>query len=95
MAEAKQRRVAQPSDIDAKIRQLKEKREKLLEQRGKRLARIADQAGLLEVQISEEDLLKEFKEIAARFRAKKANGAATVEPVAAAQPATEQPHAAQ
>jgi TraC-like protein len=92
MSQAKQRRVSQPSDIDAKIRELKEKRERMLDQRGRRYARIADQAGLLEVQISDDDLLKEFKEIAARFRTK---GTAKSEPVATAQPSTEQAHAAQ
>jgi hypothetical protein len=92
MTQTKQRRVSQPSDIDAKILELKQKREKMLEQRGRRYARIADQAGLLEIQISDEDLLKAFKEMAERFRAR---GAKTLEPVASAQPTPEQAHAAE
>jgi len=92
MAQAKQRRVSLPSDIDAKIQALKEKREKMLDQRGRRYARIADQAGLIEVQISDEDLLREFKGIADRFRAK---GPGKSEPVAQAEQPPQRAHAAE
>lgn len=91
MAQAKPRRAAVPSAIDAKIEALKLRREKLLDQRGRRYARIADQAGLIEVQVGDEDLLKAFREIADRFRAA---GAPTDELMAEAEPDAERAHAA-
>lgn len=91
MPQAKLRRAAVPSTIDAKIEALKAKREKLLDQRGRRYARLADQAGLIEIQVGDEDLLKAFREIAERFRG---SGRAQSEPVAEAEPTAERAHAA-
>ena len=84
----KGRRRTTLSDIDEQIEQLKAKRRHMVQQRAERFARIAAQAGLAEVDISDDEALQAFKAIADRFRrpAARANGSAPP-PDATAQPA--------
>lgn len=55
-------------DIDAQIAKLREKKQKLMAKETERLGRIAADAGLSSVEISDEELKTAFAEIAARFR---------------------------
>ena len=66
------------SDIDEQIEQLKAKRRNMVQQRAERFAKIAAQAGLAEVDISDDEALEAFKAIADRFRrpAARTNGSA-------------------
>ena len=84
----KGRRRTTLSDIDEQIEQLKAKRRNMVQQRAERFAKIAAQAGLAEVDISDDEALEAFKAIADRFRrpAARPNGSAPP-PDATAQPA--------
>lgn len=55
------------ADIEKQIKKLKEQIRKRHEREARRVGKIADEAGLLEREISDEDLLKEFSAIAERF----------------------------
>ena len=74
----KGRRRTTLSDIDEQIEQLKAKRRNMVQQRAERFAKIAAQAGLAEVEISDDEALEAFKAIADRFRrpAARPNGSA-------------------
>src|SRR5215210_770645 len=74
----KGRRRTTLSDIDEQIEQLKAKRRHMVQQRAERFAKIAAQAGLAEVDISDDEALEAFKAIADRFRrpAARTNGSA-------------------
>ena len=84
----KGRRRTTLSDLDEQIEQLKAKRRHMVQQRAERFSKIAAQAGLAEVDISDDEALEAFKAIADRFRrpTARANGSAPP-PDAAAQPA--------
>jgi len=64
----KGRRRTTLSDIDEQIEQLKAKRRNMVQQRAERFSKIAAQAGLAEVDISDDEALEAFKAIADRFR---------------------------
>ena len=85
----KGRRRTTLSDIDEQIEQLKAKRRNMVQQRAERFAKIAAQAGLAEVEISDDEALEAFKALADRFRRPTArtNGSAPP-PDATAQPAS-------
>ena len=70
---------ASMADIDAKIEKLKEKKKKMQLRASERFVRAAIEAGLLDVEVDEEDLLKAFRDVAERFRrpATKSTGADT------------------
>jgi len=53
---------------DEKIAQAKAKRDKMIERARTDMGAIAEKAGLFEVEVSDEELLKAFKDVAARFR---------------------------
>lgn len=53
---------------DDKIAQAKAKRDKMIEKARHDIGAIAEKAGLFDVEVSDAELLKAFKEIAARFR---------------------------
>ena len=74
----KGRRRTTLSDIDEQIEQLKAKRHHMVQQRAERFSKIAAQAGLAEVDITDNEALEAFKAIADRFRrpAARANGSA-------------------
>jgi hypothetical protein len=74
----KGRRRTTLSDIDEQIEQLKAKRRHMVQQRAERFSKIAAQAGLAEVDISDDEALEAFKAIADRFRrpAARTNGSA-------------------
>ena len=55
------------SDIEEQIKKLREQIKKRHEREARHVAKLATQSGLLDRNISEEDLLKEFAAIAARF----------------------------
>ncbi|TCQ73814.1 TraC-like protein [Ochrobactrum sp. BH3] len=55
------------ADIEEQIKKLREQIKKRHEREAKHVAKIAEQSGLLERDISDETLLKEFAAIAARF----------------------------
>ena len=59
---------ASMAGIDAKIEKLKEKKKKMQLRASERFARAAIEAGLLDIEIEEDDLLKAFRDIAGRFR---------------------------
>lgn len=52
---------------DEKIAQAQAKREKMIQKARHDIGAIAEKAGLFDVEISEAELLKGFKELAARF----------------------------
>lgn len=54
-------------DIEEQIKKLKEQIRRKQESQAKRFAKIAEQAGLLEREISDEELLREFQALAERF----------------------------
>ena len=58
------------SEIDAQIEKLRERRKLLIVKAGERFARAATKAGLVEMEISDDQLDAIFEEIAARFRKK-------------------------
>lgn len=53
---------------DEKIAQAKAKRDKMIEKARHDIGAIAEKAGLFDVEVSDAELLKAFKEVAARFR---------------------------
>lgn len=55
------------ADIEEQIKKLKDQIRRKQDNEAKRIAKIAEQAGLLERDISEEELLKEFSALAERF----------------------------
>ena len=59
---------ASMAGIDAKIEKLKEKKKKMQLRASERFVRAAIDAGLLDIEIAEEDLLKAFRDVADRFR---------------------------
>lgn len=56
------------SDIDRQIEELKEQRTKALEDRAVHIGTIAARADLTTLDISDADLLREFKALATRFQ---------------------------
>ena len=54
--------------IDAKIEKLKEKKKKMQLKASERFVRAAIEAGLLDIEIDEDDLLQAFRDVAERFR---------------------------
>ena len=68
---------ASMAGIDAKIEKLKEKKKKMQLKASERFVRVAIEAGLLDIGIDEDDLLKAFREMAGRFRGSSAKYAAT------------------
>ena len=67
---------ASMAGIDAKIEKLKEKKKKIQLRASERFVRAAIEAGLLDIEIAEEDLLKAFRDVAERFRPRGAKPAA-------------------
>ena len=65
------------ADIDAKIEKLRDRKRALQKKAGERIARLASDAGVLDLEISDADLLAGFKELAARFREKSQKPAAS------------------
>lgn len=63
-------------EIDERIEKLKGKRKELEKKAGERIARLAREAGLLELALKDDDLRDGFKDLAARFR-----GTARTQPV--------------
>ena len=59
---------ASMAGIDARIEKLKEKKKKMQLRASERFVRAAIEAGLLDVEVDEEDLLKAFRDVAERFR---------------------------
>ncbi len=55
------------ADIEDQIRKLKDQIRRKQDNEAKRIAKLAEQAGLLDRDISEEELLKEFMALAQRF----------------------------
>lgn len=55
------------ADIEVQIKKLKEQIRRRHEREARRVGKIADEAGLLERQITDEELVREFEQIAARF----------------------------
>ena len=68
---------ASMAGIDAKIEKLKEKKKKMQLRASERFVRAAIEAGLLDIEIDEDDLLKAFREIVGRFRVNTAKSATT------------------
>lgn len=60
------------TDIDKEIETLKAQRSAALEARAAQIGKIAAKADLTVLEISDADLLKEFRQIAERFRRKTA-----------------------
>ena len=59
---------ASMAGIDAKIEKLKERKKKIQLRASERFVRAAIEAGLLDIDITDEELLKEFCEVAGRFQ---------------------------
>lgn len=55
-------------EIDAEIEALKRQRREAIDQRSAQIGKLAAKAGLVELDVSDGDLLKEFGAIAARLR---------------------------
>lgn len=72
------------ADITALQRQLAESEER--EER--RIGKLANKAGLLDLELTDEELSKAFADLAARFR-KNGKGPSTVEPAPASAPQTQ------
>jgi hypothetical protein len=62
------RKLTNVSDIDKKIAALQEQRAAVLEARAEQIGKIASKAGLVDLEISDAELLKAFQQIAARFQ---------------------------
>ena len=65
------------TDIDKEIEALKAQRAKALDARAEQIGKIAAKADLTLLDIADAELLKEFKEIADRFRGKPKTSVAT------------------
>ncbi|CAN7627149.1 TraC family protein [Pararhizobium sp. LjRoot238] len=63
------------SDLDTQIEKLRERKRLLIVKSAERFARAATKSGLAEMEITEEELDRIFKEIAARFRKGEKKGA--------------------
>jgi len=59
---------ASMAGIDAKIEKLKERKKKIQLRASERFVRAAIEAGLLDIDISDEELLTEFRALAGRFQ---------------------------
>jgi len=59
---------ASMAGIDAKIEKLKERKKKIQLRASERFVKAAIEAGLLDIDISDEELLTEFCELAGRFQ---------------------------
>lgn len=68
MTEKRARHTAAISDIDAQIGKLVEKKKNLLRRRAGRIAKLAGDAGLAELDIADDQLMEAFRELAGRFR---------------------------
>ena len=68
MAEATMKR-SEKAEIDAKIAKLRERKKVLEKKEGERFAKLAAEAGLMEIEITDDDLLAGLVELAARFQA--------------------------
>ena len=68
MAERRARHAAAIGDIDAQIGKLLEKKKDLLRKRSDRIAKIAADCGLAELDIGDDQLTEAFRELAVRFR---------------------------
>ena len=67
---------ASMAGIDARIEKLKEKKKKMQLRASERFVRAAIEAGLLDLEIDDEDLLKAFRDVAERFRPRSAKSSA-------------------
>ncbi|MBX9933525.1 MAG: TraC family protein [Methylobacterium sp.] len=72
------------ADILAEIEDLKKQLAESEEREERRIGKIANKAGLLDLEISDEDLTKALTELAARFRKGRHKAPAVVDPPAAA-----------
>jgi hypothetical protein len=68
MTEKRARHAAAIGDIDAQIGKLIEKKKELLRKRAERIAKLAGDAGLAELDIADDRLMEAFRELAGRFR---------------------------
>lgn len=68
MTEKRARHAAAIGDIDAQIGKLIEKKKDLLRRRAERIAKLASDAGLAELDIADDLLTEAFRELAGRFR---------------------------
>lgn len=62
------RKLTNVSDIDKKIAALQEQRAAALAARAEQIGKIASKAGLVDLEVSDAELLKAFQQIAARFQ---------------------------
>ena len=67
---------ASMAGIDARIEKLKEKRKKMQLRASERFVRATIEAGLLDIEIDDEELLMAFRDVAERFRPRSAKSAA-------------------
>lgn len=68
MTEKRARHAAAIGDIDAQIGKLLERKKDLLRKRGERIAKLASDAGLAELDVPDDRLAEAFRELAGRFR---------------------------
>lgn len=68
MTEKRARHAVAIGDIDGQIAKLVEKKKELLRRRGERIAKLASDAGLSELDIADDRLMEAFRELATRFR---------------------------
>jgi hypothetical protein len=68
MAEATMKR-SEKAEIDAKIAKLRERKKVLEKKEGERFAKLAAEAGLMDIEISDDALRTGLEELAARFQA--------------------------
>lgn len=68
MAEKRARHAAVISDIDAQMAKLQERKKDVLRKRAERIAKLATDAGLAELDIADDQLTEAFREVAGRFR---------------------------
>jgi enoyl-CoA hydratase/carnithine racemase len=80
---------AEQAELAGKISKLKERQKALGQKAREHMADLAAEAGLLDINVSDEDLMTGFKEMAARFRKADTNAVAkqTGGPVAPDRPA--------
>lgn len=70
MAEKRARHAAVISDIDAQMAKLLERKKDVLRKRAERIAKLATDAGLAELDIADDQLTAAFHEVAGRFRSR-------------------------
>lgn len=68
MAERRKRHVAALGDIDAQVAKLLERKKDVLRKRAERIAKLAGDCGLAELDISDDELTEAFRELANRFQ---------------------------